>query len=221
MAGQGGSLVSAATERLGAAEPKQLRSSAVRRGAVPFLVAGLLVLVTVIALATPGFHSDIGDPNDTKGALDVRRVRLDHEGGTEVTVIAFAAWTPASIWDRGNAYVFLDTEADEAPEYFVVVRSTGADLQATLWRDRRDRLDVALRNVEVRRKSPDGVSVTLPIKSLKFGPARDSYFWWATTSFTGRLCRRTCLDRAPDDGSVEQWRPGMSPTPTSSPSSSP
>jgi hypothetical protein len=191
------------------------RATATRRSALPFLVAGSLALGMVVALAAPRFHSDIGDPNDTKGVLDVQRVRLDHEGGTEITVITFAEWTPASIWDRGNAYVFLDTEADGAAEYFVLVRSTGPDLQASLWRDRRDRRDVHLRNVKVRRKSPDGVSVAVPIKSLEFGPARESYFWWATTSFTGNRCRRTCLDRAPDEGSVEQWRPGMSPSPTS------
>jgi len=186
-----------------------------RRPLVPLLVGSLLALGAVIAMAAPGFHSDIADPNDTKGVLDVQHVRLDHEGGAEVTVITFAEWTPASIWDRGNAYLFLDTEADAGPEYFVLVRSTGAELQATLWRDRRDRRDVYLRKVAVRRKSPDGVSVALPIKSLDFGPSRDSYFWWATTSFTGRSCRRTCLDRAPDEGSVEQWRPGMSPSPPS------
>ena len=197
------------------------QTAAARRSAVPFLVAGPLVLVAAIALAAPGFHTDIGDPNDTKGALDVRRVRLDHQGGTEVTVITFAEWSAASIWDRGNAYVFLDTGSDDAPEYFVVVRSTGADLQASLWRDRRDGRDLYVRNAQVRRKSSDGVSVALPIKSLKFGPSRESYYWWATTSFTGRMCRRTCVDRAPDDGSVEQWRPGMSPSATPPPSPSP
>ena len=136
-----------------------------------------------------------------------------------MTVITFAEWTPASIWDRGNAYVFLDTEAAAAPEYFVLVRSTGTDMQATLWRDRREGRDSALRRVRVWRRSRDGVTVAIPIKSLSFGPSRDSYFWWATTGFSGRLCPRTCLDRAPDAGSVEQWRPGMSPSPpTPSPS---
>ncbi len=186
-----------------------------RRPLAPVLLGAVLALGTVIALAAPSFHSDIGDPNDTKGVLDVRRVRLDHEGGTEVTVITFTRWTPASIWDRGNAYVFLDTAAHEVPEYFVLVRSTGPDLHATLWRDRQRGRDVLLRKLTVRRKSPDGVSVSIPIKSLEFGPARESYAWWATTTFTGRLCRRTCVDRAPDRGAVEQWRPGMSPTPPS------
>jgi hypothetical protein len=181
---------------------------------VPFAVAAGVALAAVVAIAAPSYHSDTNDPNDTKGLLDVRRVRLAHTGGTEATVITFADWSPRSIWDRGNVYVFLDTEGGDEPEYFVVVRSTGSDLQASLWRERRDRRDVFLRNVKVRRKSSDGVSVRLPINSMKFGRFRASYFWWAMTSFTGQVCRRTCLDRAPDQGAVEQWRPGMSPTPT-------
>lgn len=190
------------------------------RSAIPFLVAGLIVSAAVVAIATPSFHSDVNDPNDTRGLLDVRKVRLDHGGATEFTVLTFADWTAASIWDRGNGYVFLDTEGGDEPEYFVVVRSTGSELQASLWRDRRDRRDLFLRNVKVRRKSSDGVSVAVPIRSLRFGQFRTAYYWWAMTSFTGEVCRRTCLDRAPDDGAVEQWRPGMSPTPTNSPSPS-
>ena len=84
----------------------------------------------------------------------MRKVRLDHVRGTEFTVITFADWTATSIWDRGNGYVFLDTEGGDEPEYFVVVRSTGSDLQASLWRDRRERRDLFLRNVKVRRRSP-------------------------------------------------------------------
>ena len=181
---------------------------------LPFAIAAAIVAIAVIALAAPRLHSDVRDANDTKGLLDVRRVRLAHEGGTEVTVITFASWTAAAIWDRGNAYVFLDTSGSPEAEYFVVVRSTGPDVQASLWRDRRDRRDLYLRNVKVRRKTSEGVSVAVPIKSLDFGRFRESYFWWATTSFTGEVCRRTCIDRAPDEGAVEQWRPGMSPTPT-------
>jgi hypothetical protein len=172
------------------------------------------VAIAVAAIALPRHHTDLRDPNDTKGMLDVREVRLDHEGGTELTVLTFATWTAHAIWDQGNAYVFVDTKGDEVAEYFVLVRSTGSTLQGSLWRDRRDRRDVYLRNVAVRRKSPNGVTVAVPIKALGFGRARESYFWWTVTSFTGDTCRRTCIDRAPDRGAVEQWRPGMSPDPT-------
>jgi hypothetical protein len=184
------------------------------RPALPFLAAGVAVLVAVVAIATPRLHTDLNDPDDTKGPLDIRRVRLDHEGPTEVTVFTFSDWTAQSMWDRGNAYVFLDTIGREPADYFIVVRSTGSKLQASLWRDRRARRDVFLRNVKVRRKAPDSLTVRIPVKKLEFGGQRDAYFWWAVTSFTGRICRRTCLDRAPNEGAVEQWRPGHSPTPT-------
>ena len=197
------------------------RALAPLRPALPFLVALLIAAVAIAAIAAPSYHNDARDPNDTRGLLDVRRVRLDHEGRTEVTVLTFAEWTAASIWDRGNAYVFLDTEGGENPEYFALVRSTGSDLQASLWRDRREHRDVFLRNLRVRRKSRDGVSIEIPIKTLEFGRFRESYFWWATTSFAAEVCRRTCIDRAPDGGSVEQWRPGMSPSPTNTTTPSP
>jgi hypothetical protein len=187
------------------------------RPLVPFSIATVVAALAVVAIAAPRFHHDVVDPNDTRGLLDVKRVRLDHEGGTEVTVITFDTWTAGSIWDRGNAYVFLDTEGGDNPEYFALVRSIGSDLRASLWRDRRDRRDKLLRRVAVRRKSKDSASVSVPIKSLKFGPHRESYFWWATTTFTAKVCRRTCVDRAPNDGSLEQWRPGMSPSPSPSP----
>jgi hypothetical protein len=194
----------------------------VLRPLVPFAIATVIAaLVVAVAIAAPRLHSDVRDPNDTKGLLDVRRVRLAHEGRTEVTVITFASWTTSAMWDRGNAYVFLDTKGSADAEYFVVVRSTGPKLQGSLWRDRRDRRDVFIRNVAVRKKTADGVSMRVPVTSLAFGRSRESYFWWATTTFTGEVCRRTCVDRAPDDGAVEQWRPGMSPTPTTTTTTTP
>ncbi len=198
-----------------------VRRSVLLHSATPFLIAVVIAGLAVVALAGPRFHSDVNDPNDTRGLLDVRTVRLDHEGGTEFTVITFASWTAPTLWDRGNAFVFLDTEGGAAAEYFALVRSLGPELEASLWRARYDRADRFIRKIGVRRKSGEGVSVAVPIKALKFGRSRTAYFWWASTTFTGAVCRRTCIDRIPNDGSVEQWRPGMSPTPTPSPSSSP
>jgi hypothetical protein len=191
------------------------------RPVTPFLAAGLTVVVAIVAIAAPRVHTDTNDPNDTKGVLDVRRVRLAHQTGTEVTVLTFATWAPPAIWDRGNAYVFFDTQGGPEAEYFILVRSMGVKLHASLWRERATRRDVFLKNVKVRRKTPDGLSVRVPIKALEFGGFRDSYTWWTVTSFTGEICRRTCIDRAPDDGALEQWRPGHSPTPSISPSDQP
>ena len=47
-----------------------------------------------------------------------------------------------------------------------------------------------LKNVKVRRKTPDGLSVRVPIKAMEFGGFRDSYTWWTVTSFTGGKCSK-------------------------------
>jgi hypothetical protein len=107
----------------------------------------------------------------------------------------------------------LDTLGDDHADYFVLARSTGKGMEASLWRDRARGRDVFVRRVKSRRKSPQSVSVSVPVNSLDFGKARTSYFWWTNSTFTGEKCRRTCIDRAPNDGSIEQWRPGMSPAP--------
>jgi len=212
MARPGGALVTMRSLR---------RAGRAMRPLVPFLAAALAVLVAIVAIATPRAHTDTNDPKDAKGVLDVRGVRLTHGKGTEVTVLTFAKWAPPAIWDRGNAYVFLDTQGGPEAEYFILVRSTGPKLHASLWRDRPTRRDVFLKNVRVRRKTPDGLSVRIPIKVMEFGGFRASYTWWTVTSFTGAICRRTCIDRAPDSGALEQWRPGHSPTPTTTTSTAP
>ena len=186
--------------------------------ALPFLIATAVAAIAVAALAGTRFHSDVDDPNDTRGLLDARTVRLDHKGTTEFTVITFSSWKAPALWDRGNVFVFLDTERGLPAEYFALVRSVGPELEASLWRARPGRPDGYIRKIGVRRKTTESVSITVPIKSLHFGRSRTEYFWWVSTTFTGAICRRTCIDRVPNEGSVEQWRPGMSPTPTPTPS---
>jgi hypothetical protein len=87
------------------------------RPAVPFVVAAFIALLAIVASAAPAFHAGVADPNDTRGRLDVRRVRLAHRGSTEVTVITFASWSPSAIWDRGKSstsHALVTT--DRAPE---------------------------------------------------------------------------------------------------------
>ncbi len=181
----------------------------VRRAVLAALVIAVVLGIVAVAGA---HHSDLVDPGDTEGPLDVHEVRLDHRGRTEFTIVTFAPWKPRGIWDRGAVFVLLDTFGDERADYYVLARSTGTDMQASLWRDRKGGRDLFVRRVAAR-KGPRSVTVALPVRTLDFGGARTSYFWWANSTFTGVKCRRTCIDRVPDDGSIEQWRPGMSPAP--------
>ncbi len=185
------------------------------RSPVRFLgpIAATALTIALIAAAASAHHSDLADPNDTRGALDVRMVKLQHVGETAFTVLTFSRWTVRSMWDIGNVVVFLDTKHGEAPEYYVLVRSTGTAMRGALYR-RAAGADRRIAHVGVTRKSGDGVSVRVPVYLLDFGAKRTSYRWYVTTLFAGPHCRATCIDRIPGDGSVEQWRPGMSPTPS-------
>ena len=189
-----------------------------RRPWILVAIAAALATLMAAALAT---HTPVGDPDDTRGPLDIRRVRLVHDDGPpEWTVATFKRWRAPTIWDQGHVFLFLDTYGSMDPDHFVHVRSDGRTLRGVLWRiapseGRRDR---ALRSVAVWRTSNRTVSVRVPLRFLKIGEHRTVYRWWVFTSFVGERCRATCIDRAPNTGSIEQWLPGHSPSPTASPS---
>lgn len=190
----------------------------VLRASAPFAAA--LVTVALVAMVAGAHHTDLLDPNDTRGKLDVRQVRLAHQPLPLVwTVVTFAEWRSAEMWDRGYIMVLLDTSAGKGAEFYLLVRSVGSVLRGSLWRARSFGPDSYLGKVPVRRLSPRSASVQVGLSRLRFGAKRSSYRWWVQTVFTGRTCQRTCQDRAPNGGSVLQWRPGMSPSPSpSSPS---
>ena len=192
----------------------------VLRASAPFAAA--LVTVALVAMVAGAHHTDLLDPNDTGGKLDVRQVRLAHQPLPPMwTVVTFAEWRTRAMWDRGYIMVLLDTSAGEGAEFYLLVRSVGRVLRGSLWRARVFGPDSYLGAVPVRRLSPRSASVQVGLSRLKFGAKRSFYRWWVQTVFTGQTCRRTCQDRAPNGKPVLQWRPGMSPSPSSPSPSSP
>lgn len=194
----------------------------VRRVLGSFAMLTLAVLVVPLLSIVAGAHdTDLLDPNDTRGALDVRQVRLAHEPGPpRWTIITFEEWRTAKMWDRGYLMVLLDTEAGAPPEYYLLVRAERSELKGSLWRVRATGPDSYLGSVPTRRYSRRSASVQVGLKRLVFGPQRTFYRWWVQTVLTSDICRRTCHDRAPDVEGVLQWRPRMSPPPSQSPSPS-
>lgn len=188
--------------------------------AAPF-VAALLTVALVGAIA--GAHdTDLTDPDDTRGKLDVKQVRLAHQPGPPFwTIVTFGEWRTAEMWDRGYLLVFLDTKEGPGAEYYLLIRSVRVDLLGSLWRVRNTGPDSYLGSVPARRLSRRSASVQVGLSRLTFGPQRTFYRWWVQTVFTGELCRRTCHDIAPNGDPVRQWRPGMSPTPSPTSSASP
>lgn len=196
----------------------------VRTAALAALVLGLLAVVVTVASAesSSSLRARFDDPNDAWGVLDVRRVWLDPERAPPTwTVVTFAPWGERQIQDRGYALVFLDTRGDPGADYYALARSTGRRLIASLWRERIGGADVNLAPIRVVRTTRLNVILSLPLRTVSFGATRTSYRWWVVTSFTGRVCRVTCVDRVPDEGSIEQPlgapSPSETPTPTGSP----
>ena len=195
------------------------------RRLAPIAVAALTAIgVTVAAIAgAPGRSVQVNDPNDTRGLLDVRSVSFDPDTvPPQWTVVTFSRWIPAHTEDRAFAFVYLDTKKGAGPDYYVLIRSTGRTLEGSLWRDVDKAGDVRLGPVAVSKRSDDqGVTVEVPLGRLQFGAVRTFYRWWIVTTFTGRVCRITCVDRVPDQDVVEQPLGTPTPTPTTSPTASP
>ena len=190
------------------------------RAAAPFAAA--IITIALMAAVAGAHDTDFRDPDDARGRLDVKEVRLAHTAVPPTwTIITFGEWSIAGMWDRGYMMILLDTQAGVGAEYYLLVRSVGTALQGSLWRAHAYGPDSYLGTVPTRRPSRRSASVQVSLKRLTFGASRSFYRWWVQTVYTSDLCRRTCHDRAPNREPVRQWRPGMSPTPTSSPSPSP
>lgn len=185
--------------------------------------AAIVTLAMLIAAGLPvrADHSDLVDPNDVAGPLDLSGVTFDHSSAPRWRLLSFSRWTIRGIWDRGYLIVQLDTRGDERVDLVALVRSDGRELVGDLFRLRRSGREVRVGRLRVEKRGPRAAWVSVPLVKLSLGPNRTSYFWSVLSSFTGRGCSRTCLDAVPDEGLVEQPLPGATPTPTPTPTPAP
>ena len=194
------------------------------RRIAPFGVAAIVVagLIAAIAIAGP---NTIQDPNDTRGVLDVKTVRFAGPAGEPPSwkLVTFDGWSARKLWDRGYLYVLVDTFGAETADYAAQVRSDGRKLFGILYKlgkGGNDR-DIAVDSLRVRKRGGAAVSISIPLKRMRFGDNRTFYRWWTVTTLSGETCPSVCIDRAPNNGSVLRYRPGMSPTPTGTASPTP
>lgn len=194
------------------------------RRLLPFAVAIVTVAgVTAAALAGgPSSRAQVQDPNDTRGLLDVRRVWFEPEiHPPRWTVVTYSPFTAEQTRDRGYVFVYLDTVGDERFDYYAMILSNGRRLSGSLWRVPRRGSDVRLMGLDVRQNSDANVAVRIPLGQLDIGAFRTVYRWSVVTTFAGRVCRVTCIDRVPDEGTVEQPVGSATPTPTTTPTPTP
>jgi hypothetical protein len=88
-------------------------------------------------------------------------------------------------------------------------------MRANLYADRMPpRADRRLRALRVWRQDRRSVSTRMALRSLRIGSQRESYRWYVRTIFTSWKCRRTCLDRVPNKGAVEESLVASEPSPS-------
>ena len=198
-----------------------------------FALGALILALVAVPWLASAEHANLGDPQDTNGLLDVKEVRLHGEKRPVWKVITFPRWGTERIFDRGYALVNIDARGDAHFEYYALVRSVGGGMTAELFRNRTSKPDYSVSGLEVWRSDRKSVSVRIPLRKLRIGDQRTFYRWFVQTLMTGSRCRRVCIDRAPNEGSVQQLLveptptptitvdPTVTPTPTSSPSEPP
>ena len=170
-----------------------------------------LVAVALLGATAPGAtaqHTNIQDGNDTNGALDVRRVEVRHKATNTAVwgIETWGTWKVGRIWDRGYFFVYIDTRWGEAPEHYVLIRSTGPGVQALLFRDHAGGNDTLIRSLRVWRWNLRRVAFKLKLTGLAWGSTRTFYRWSVITTLTSEICPNVCLDAAPNSGSVMQER---------------
>ena len=182
----------------------------------------VLILALAPSMLVRASHIDLADADDTAGSMDVRTVQtLGSARRPAWRVVTFSKWKIRDIWDRGQILVFLDTFGDGGADYYALVYSAGAQMNASLWRTRDGRRDRRLKELTVWRKDDRSVSVIVSLKELRFEDARPYYRWRVETLWRSNACPRVCFDFIPDDGFMREVLVTTSPSPSLTPTNVP
>jgi hypothetical protein len=190
-----------------------------RLAIVAVLAATTALVFMVLAGAS---HRDLRDGNDTRGSLDVRKVKsfgaIKKPGWR---IITDERWIVRRMQDRGFALVNLDTFGDARFDYYALIASNGSRMKGTLWRDRISKRDRRVSTLAVWRADRRSVSVRIPLRKVKRGDKRLEYRWYIQTLYTSSNCKQVCIDRAPNRGAISDPNGRTPPTPTLSPDETP
>jgi hypothetical protein len=179
----------------------------------------LLAIAAVLPLLARAGHLDVSDPNDVNGRLDVRLATVEEQARWKFTVSTWNQWTEQQTLDKGYILVYLDTFGNQRFDYYGLVRSDGDVLKGLLWRDFAGKPDERIGFPKVTRPNATSARIFIDPGKLRFDVDRIFYSWYVQTLYTSQSCRKVCFDLAPDEGSVLEPRPSV--TPSSSPSPSP
>ena len=167
---------------------------------VVVVLSSLVLVASLFGAPAIASHANLDDPNDTRGELDVRRVAHSGTNFPKWKISTFKAWGRQKIWDQGYLTVFLDTFGTRRHDYYALVWGGKNQLRATLFRDRKDKGDYKVTELDFRRPSANSVKITVGLNKLEIGASRATYNWYVQTLWTGKGCGRVCFDWAPDIG---------------------
>jgi len=167
-------------------------------------VAGLVLG----SLPAAAHFSERTDPNDP-GALDIRKVTLNHKDGMIVhTVTTDGAWTPATLaFDDGenngandnDFELQYETKGDTFFDFLVVIDTEEGELVALLYRW----TDNGAKFVEyLKDPTKDGKTVKVKFARSKIDANGNNMFWSSASYYTAGSCN-LCRDRAPNQGGFE------------------
>jgi uncharacterized repeat protein (TIGR01451 family) len=146
------------------------------------------------------------DRNDTRGTFDLSGASLRRHAGLVIDARTFARWSVFGVWDYGFVIVHLDTLGDGDTDFFALIRSDGARLDAGLFRSGPDG-DRRIRRLHATHPTGHSVAVRIPVKALRFDKARTYFRWWVQTIWSAGPCHRNCFDRVDDHGAAPEPKP--------------
>ncbi len=168
------------------------------------LVALALAAAALMSLGSPvsASHVTVRDRNDVDGRLDLRAVEVLRGPPRKWILKTHKAFSARRIFDKGYLLVYFDTYGTKRFDYYVLLRPGRHKIKGNLWKDRKQANDEIIAGTRVGKPGKRKVATTVPLRKMRQGPARLTYRWHARTIFTGRHCKRVCIDRAPQARSV-------------------
>ena len=189
--------------------------AAVRRGAATLAALALVLALAVASASSQEPPVPLADGDDTRSALDLRAVNATYAGADlTFTIATYGRWPRLAMVDRGFFAVHLDPGTGQ--RYFALVRFTRRRTLAILFRKEGTR-GVRLSRLRVRRSDRASVSVWIPAQRLGLTTPGQAYAWRVQSLWTGRKCKRVCLDRAPDAADATATVPPAAPPPPPAP----
>lgn len=163
------------------------------------LMVGVMLVLALPALAS---HQDVSDDNDVDGRLDIRRVKMREGSPRKWIITTYKGYKAEDIFDKGYMLVYFDVRGDKRFDYYLLLRPVWDKIRGNLWKDYKEANDEMVGHSRVRKRSNRTITATVPFKKMKIPNSRVDYRWHARALFAGPNCRRVCIDRAPDVGSV-------------------